>query len=206
MANAPHKDKAEAIKAMRLHALEFGMKDFSAVRLKFPDVPQGTWTRWIIEVRHLGAEAYKGQHAEVSAKIVERVQKEVGAVLPRAPSPAVVEQLGAAGDSAFDFLEMFKQIVEDSMKLRDSTLKTMPDGSIRVMNPNMLDRNVQRRLQILETYMTAKGMIYNFDTIERLYRVVLEEIGKEDSQLQGRIMLRLQELNRTHGLTTSGHF
>lgn len=206
MAKPVHKDKTAAITALRMHALEFGMKSFTVVRERFPDVSQSTWASWVNEVRRVGAETYPGQHAEVSEKIVARVQREVGAVLPRAPSPAVYEQLGRAGDIAFDFLGQFQSIVADSMLLRDATMKTLPDGTTRVMNPNMLDRNVQRRLQILETYMTAKGMIYNFDTIERLYRVVLEEIGKEDSQLQGRIMLRLQELNKTHGLTVSGHF
>ena len=130
--------------------------------------------------------------------------KKVKAHLPAAPSPAVIAAGGQDAIAAFNFFGFFNSIVRDAELSRGIAITVNEDGTEKVKNPVMLDRNLARRLNILDTYLKSVETVYNMDRIRELYDLIIEEVGKADPDVQQSVLVRLRDLDNKRGITMNG--
>lgn len=207
-----NKERKELIKkAMHEHILVDGVGDWDKLMADFPDISRPTFYRYLKEVR----EEIENQAGEISKEQLAFAQRrirrdaplpgeaveEMKIHLPVAPSPAVVAADPLAAAKAFDFFKFFDGIVQDAELAREQNIKTGPDGNSRIINPAMFDRNMQRRLHILQTYLQSIETVYNMERIRELYDLIIEEVGKADVDVQQAVLARLRNLNNKRGLT-----
>ena len=215
MAGPKKEQKAEVIAAIREHLMLEGPANWDATMARFPDVSRSTFFRYIKEVRESieGAAAEDSPGAlklaqktirtrvESTAKTQERIREH----LPVAPSPAVVAAAPQDALKAFNFFAFFDQIVRDVELSRGSAVTVNPDGTEKVKNPVLLDRNLARRLSIIETYLHSIETVYNMERIRELYDLIIEEVGKASPDLQQAVLVRLRELNNRRGITMAAN-
>ena len=214
MGGKPREDQKPAVMlAINEHLNLHGPKNWSPVQERFPDVSAATFWRWVKEAKaNIETAAGKQGNAALALKQKqirsqvelrpERVQREIRAQLPVAPSPAVI----AASSpelmrETFNFMAFFHEIVADSKLLRESTVIKDAEGNTRLRNPMMMDKSIQRRLSIMETYLHSIETIYNVERLRELYNLIITEVGKVSPDLQRVILVRLRELNNKRGLT-----
>lgn len=188
-----------------------GPQRMGELQARFTDVSRATFYRLVDKARAemedqaaaQGAGALKLAQQRIKARVdtADKVRERVKAQLPTAPSPAIVVGLGSAADDVFDFMSYFRSIVGDADLLRASLVTTDADGNAKVKNPVLLDRNIARRLDIIESWLHSQQLVYNLERIQELYRVVIEAVGQADPDTQRAILSRLRQLNKERGIT-----
>ena len=208
----PESRKREIIEAAKAHILLVGPQRWDEVQANFPEVSRATFFRLIDQARKemenqaaaQGSGALKVAQKRIKARVEapEKTQAKVKAQLPAAPSPAIVAGMGAAAEDVFDFMAYFKTIVSDADLIRQSMMVVDPaTGLTKVKNPVLLDRNISRRLDIIESWLHSQQLVFNLERIQELYRAVIEAVGQADPDTQRAILSRLRQLNKERGLT-----
>lgn len=168
-------------------------KGLSALRDKYHGVPKASWYRWIASCKELiGHVDQKTQRLTESAAIA----LEAGEHLPAAPSPAYVDQKGAAGN--MDFLQRLESLYADAEILRRFS---MDEKTGRIKLPKYLTQSVSLRQKLLETALKAMQEVWDLRRMQAFYDAVLEEIAQESPETAMRIMERLKKLNSEIGMT-----
>lgn len=211
MAGIAEARKKEIVEAVRSHLMLHGPQRMGELKNQFQDVSRATFYRLVEKARAemenqaaaQGAGALKMAQQRIKARVetTDKVQERVKAQLPTAPSPAIVTGLGSAAGDIFDFMAYFRNIVDDADLLRSSLVTTDADGKTKVKNPVMFDRNIARRLDIIESWLHSQQLVYNLERIQELYKVVIEAVGQADPDTQRAILSRLRQLNKERGLT-----
>lgn len=208
-----------SIKAeLRQHILLNGPGNWDAVRAQYPAVSRATFFRLVAEVRQAmeGEAVATGSVKEAQARIraqrrpLSQTQAELQQHLPASPSPAVIAgEAPRKVELAFDFMGYFQQIVADANAVRAKMFKRDAEGNIVhdaqgnpvVLNPVLLDRNIARRLGIIESWLKSQELIYNYERLRELYNLVIEAVGRADADTQAAIVAELRELNNKRGIT-----
>lgn len=216
MGGKPREDQKPAVMlAINEHLNLHGPKNWQPVMERFPDVSAATFWRWVKEAKasietaagKQGNAALALKQKQIRSQVElkpERVQRDIKAHLPAVPSPAVIA--GGHPDvvrETFNFMAFFHEIVADSNLLRESTIHRSEDGTVKLRNPVMMDKSLQRRLSIIETYLHSIETIYNVERLRELYNVIIEEVAKVDPNVSRVILARLRDLNNKRGLTMS---
>lgn len=210
MARLTDDQKQAVLKDIRDHMLIEGPRNWDMLMAKYPDVSRATFWRMIREVREQVESTagdspgqIRAMQKRIRARVAnpEQTTERIKAHLPVAPSPAVVAADPAGAMKAFDFFAFFDRIVKDAELSRAANVRTAEDGTERIINPAMFDRNIARRLAILETFLHSMEAVYNFERIRELYQVIVEEVGKADPDVQQAVLARLRALNDKRGLT-----
>ena len=201
MASSETKD--QAFKDIAAHLAEFGPQDWDKVRGKYRDVPDPTWWRWVKRVRDgiatgesLATARRKLSKREKSSAPDELAAK-VASNLPVAPSPDYIARNGEKGLQNIDYLEAINGLFQDSLKLREYSLNK--DGGIRI--PAFFEKSIRSRLDVLNTGASLLQQVYDLRRMEAFYQAILEEIGKESTELQHRVIARLARLNEATGFS-----
>lgn len=211
MARLTEDQKRSIMNDIREHLMIEGPRNWEDLQAKWPDVSRATFWRLVKESRermeNQAAVEGPGALRETQKRIRERVaapdqlQERIKAHLPTAPSPAVVAAAPQDAMKAFNFFAFFDQIVADAELARGANLRTNPDGTVKVINPAMFDRNISRRLTILQTYLQSVETVYNMERIRELYDLVIEAVGEVAPEVQQAVLARLRALNNKRGLT-----
>ncbi|ATI15674.1 hypothetical protein [Bordetella phage vB_BbrM_PHB04] len=212
MARLTDDQKSALIDQIREHLLIEGPRNWEGLEAKWPEVSRSTLWRLIRETRErmegqAAMSGSPGELREVQKRIRERVepaehiQERIKAHLPTAPSPAVVAASPRDVMKAFNFFAFFDRIVKDAELARGSNLRENPDGTVKVINPAMFDRNISRRLGILQTYLQSVEVIYNVERIRELYELIMDAVGEADPEVQQAVLAKLRALNNKRGLT-----
>jgi hypothetical protein len=203
--------KQEVLNAIQQHLLIEGPQNWDSLLPQFPGLVRSTLYRYIKEVREQ-IEDHAGEHGAGALRLAQKrirthveplakTQEKMKAHLPAAPSPAVIAGQDGHIEQVFDFFAFFNDIVGDSALVRAAAVTKNEDGTEKVKNPMLLDNNMRRRLGILETYLHAMHEVYNLQKIQELYRIVIDEVGKVDPDVQRAILARLRSADNQHGLT-----
>lgn len=207
----------EVIKACQEHLLLDGAKDYTSLMQKFPDVSRSTFFRLMEHARqnieagaiaHDSPEALRDAQAKIRRKVVtpETITKKIKMHLPTAPSPAIVASMDPmVSRNLFDFMAYFYRVVNDAELMRDKSVRDETDqatGDKRevLSNPVLMDNSIRRRLQIMDTYLKSMEQLYNVEKLQELFSLVIDEVGKADTNVQQAILARLRMLNDAKGL------
>lgn len=210
MARLTDDQKSALINDIREHLLIEGPRNWETLQAKWADVSRATFWRLIKETRERMESntpetpgAMRDLQKRIRARVepADQVTEKIKAHLPTAPSPAVVAAAPKDAMEAFNFFAFFDRIVQDAELARGANLRQNPDGTVKVLNPAMFDRNISRRLTILQTYLQSVETVYNMERIRELYELIVEEVGKADPEVQQAVLARLRALNNKRGLT-----
>jgi transposase-like protein len=209
MARPKEDQKPEVMQAIAAHLSIHGTSNYSELFEKFPKVSRATFFRWIKEAKDK-FEENASEHGTLALQLAqkrirsnveltpENSQRQIKAQLPVAPSPAVIAALPpAAVQQTFNFLSFFYEIVYDVKLLRDMAVKAK--------NPMLLEKVVGKRIDILDTWMKSQEFMFNLEQMEKLFTVVIEEVGKVSPEAQAAILVRLRAANSVHGFTASAN-
>lgn len=210
----PKEDKKVVVMtAINEHLNLHGPQNWDELMARFPEVSRATFFRWIKEAKEAiegQASAYGTTALKLAQKRIrssvettpERTKRELKAQLPAAPSPAVIADMPAElVENTFDFMAYFNDIVRDTQMVRDSNVRKNEDGTESLKNPVLMDRNLARRISIIQTWLQSIETVYNVERLQELYHLIIEEVGKADPDTQRAILVRLRELNSRRGLT-----
>lgn len=211
----PKETNKDAIKVVIAeHLALHGPTRWPELMAKYPETSRATFFRYIKEVREsIESAAVARPGADVKAvqkRIRSQVRtgdpdsKQLKKHIPAAPSPAVVAGGGlgvGAVDEVFNFMGMFNEIVRDANMMRAKAVTVGADGIEKLQNPMLMDRSVGRRLDLIETWLRAQDLVWNFERMQELYHAILDEVGKADPSTQQAIMARIRTLNNQRGMT-----
>jgi hypothetical protein len=205
--------KPEVMRAIHEHLHLHGPQNWSALMAQFPDVSRPTFFRWIKEAKE-SIESQASSHGTAALKLAqkrirssiettpERTERQIKAHLPVAPSPAVIADApGELVSETFDFMAYFNDIVRDAQMVRDSNVTKNEDGTERLKNPVLMDRNLARRISIIQTWLQSIETVYNIEKLQELYHLIIDEVGKVSPEVQQAILVRMRELNNRRGIT-----
>lgn len=210
----PKEDKKLAVMAaIGEHLNLHGPQNWDELMARFPDVSRATFFRWIKEAKE-DIEAQASRQGTAALKLAqqrirssvevspERTKREMKAQLPTAPSPAVIAKVpGELVEQTFDFMAYFQDIVRDANMTRNANVVKNEDGTERLKNQMMMDRNLSRRISIIQTWLQSIETVYNVERLQELYHLIIDEVGQSDPEVQQRILVRLRDLNNRRGLT-----
>lgn len=214
MASSAAESKKIILEAIREHMLMHGATEWEKVRSRFPEVSEATWWRRVADVRKALQDegVIEGSSRAVAARVggipkteARRLQK-VGEHLPATPSPAIIAGIpDQRARVTFDFLKHFQQIVADAELIREQLVKVDPDtGKTKVANLAAFDRNLARRLAIVQSWISSQELLYSYERMQELFRMVIEAVGKADSVTQAAIIAELRALNEKRGINLDG--
>lgn len=203
--------------AIHQHLSLVGPGDWDKLMNEWRDVPRSTFFRIIKEVRDeitAGAAAAESPEAlrvaqarvRAVAEPLANIQHETARHIPATPSPALIARDGMRGARNIDFIGRFESLYSDAEMQRSAAMAVDPDtGRERIKNPMMFANSVKLRCSILEAEMRALEGAFNFEGLQELYSIIIEEIGKESPELQHRILVRLRNLNNIRGMTVAAN-
>jgi hypothetical protein len=202
-----HPLRPQAEKDISEHLSLYGAKNWKPIIQKYMERGVGehtVWT-WIRAVKK--AAPPKPTLVAAKARIEEVLESDVGQHLPVAPSPAYVAKSGERGLRNLDILAELHAIQADAHMLRKHSVAEVLDpetGEVtgeRIKNPLLFEKQMQRRLNVIDTSLRAMGEVWNLRTMQDFYEVVVQEIARESPETARRIMVRLAELNARTGMT-----
>lgn len=212
------KDRKKALKlAIHEHLRIVGPADWDAFRADWSDVPRSTFYRIVAEVRdEITAGAAKSDSPEALrvaqrrvraiAEPIEKIQAETVKHIPATPSPAIIARDGMRAVRNIDFISRFEGLYNDAdMQRAHAIVVDEATGKERIRNPNLFASSIKLRCSILEAEMRALEGAFNFEGLQELYSIIIDEIGKESAELQQRILVRLRNLNNVRGMTVAAN-
>lgn len=211
MARPKETQKDEIKRAINTHLHLNGPTGWPDLMAKYPGTSRATFFRYIKEVREeIEQKAGEGGGADlkfvqkrIRAQTItpEQTKRQLKANVPMAPSPAMIVGLGRDVEDVFNFLAHFNKLVSDAELMRATSVTTNADGAEKLKNPMLFDKSFGRRLELIETWLKSQDMIWNFERMQELYFLIIEEVGKADADTQQAILSRIRTLNNQRGLT-----
>jgi len=185
---------AEITRAITEYGPEAGPK---VVRARYPDVDRSTFWRWC-DAAKAGAQAQ-------AAALIRRTVPEIPAeVLPAAPAPAIVARRPAEARRNLDFMSKMEALYADAEMMRAYSTALNPDGTERVKSPTFFGQSIKLRSDLMERWIQAMQMLFDFEQMRGFYTIIIDEIAKIDPGTSKRIMERLDALNRERGFSAAG--
>lgn len=203
-------NRSEILVEISKHLALYGPNNWPDLMAKYPDVSRATFYRYIkmvrdgIEERAVkdGGAALKFAQKRIKSNVSpERTIKKIKARLPASPSPAVIAGIGSVAEPVFNFFAYFNSLVADQELVRDAAMAKNTDGTEKLRNPVMMDRNNARKLQIIETWLHSQELVWSYEKLQELYRLVIDEVGKASPDVQQNILVRLRALDNKRGIT-----
>lgn len=211
------KDEKEQVQqAIREHLNTVGSQQWEAVFKRFPDVPVATMWRWIAACKKgmPGLAEVVTAKAKITQKIrstkrrtarheeaIEAGEEQFYRQLPAAPSPAAIARSGEQAMQAIDFAAEVHALYADTMMLRAHSVRLEEDGTERIKNPVLFERQIARRTALIDTTIKTLQELWDLRTMQGFYETIIDEIGKESPDAQRRILERLRVLNANTGMT-----
>jgi len=213
MAKLTPERKDELRAAIHRHLQVVGPKNWDALITKFPEISPATFHRTVRDVRD-EITSSAAQDSPEALRIAQRritqagtdlpaMHIETGKHIPCTPSPAIIAGLGNDGIKHINLLSKINQVFEDGEMLREFSMGRDPEGREKIKNPVFFAKSAKLRLETAAGYLAALAQVFNFDRIQELYDIVLDEIGKASPEVQHAILLRLKAANNMHGMTVS---
>lgn len=185
-------------------------KDFAAdgkvnlpdIYAAFPEIGRGAiwnWHKRVIEQAPTNKEIKAAYNA-----IEDRLANGVAEHLPLV-SPGSVAKGGETALKQIDYAHELKRLWGDADKLRSFAIKVdenEPDG-YKIKNPVQFEKSMRVRMGLVESGLKLLQEVWDMRTMQMFYELIVDEIGKEDIEVQKRIIVRLAELNSRHGMTMS---
>lgn len=203
-----HPLRAEAVAWIRNHLFVNGEKDLRPIYERYEKgqgIAHHTVWGWIRQVKSAGPG--KPELTAAVARIDEVLSDEnIGKHLPVAPSPNYIARSGERGLRNLDILAELHNVQSDAMMLRAHSVKIESDPETgeereKIKNPLLFEKQMQRRLNVIDTTLKAMGEVWNLRTMQAFYETVVEEIQAESPETARRIMQRLAALNARKGMT-----
>lgn len=211
MARPKETQKDDIKLAINTHLHLHGPTGWPELMAKYPATSRATFFRYIKEVREeIERKAGEGNGADlklmqkrIRAQTVtpEQTRRQLKANVPASPSPAVILGLGSDVGEVFNFLAHFNSLLRDADMMRSASVRIDGNGAEALKNPNLMDRSMGRRLELIETWLKSQDMIWNIEKMQELYFMIIEEVGKVDADTQQAILARIRTLNNKRGLT-----
>jgi hypothetical protein len=104
--------------------------------------------------------------------------------------PTTQDLIQAGGQQYIDVLPRWHTMWADAMLLRNHAV----DAEGRLLDPDLLQRSVQRRQQLLESISSITVSLFNIRQIQDFWDTVVEEITEVDRETAKRIIERLENL------------
>jgi len=193
--------KLQAVSDIQQHLKNVGSKDWAKLRVKYKDVPEPTFFRWVKAIKE-GKLTTKKQ-VKSHQKQIEREMKSgkrVAKALPVAPPPSYISKTEGEennGTDLVDFMTQYEFLYNDAVMLRDASFNA--DGKLR--NARTFGDSVKLRTSLLDTKLKALKEIWDLQQMQKFYEVVLFEIRQENPETVKRIIKRLREANALHGMS-----
>lgn len=207
---------AEIHEHLRVH----GSRNWKGIIQKYVElgVSDATMWQWIRRAKQIDASkpALVAAKARIAEALAEEpalpltpeqaaVAAEAGRQLPVAPSPAYIAKSGEHGMRNFDMIRELEAIYSDALALRTYAIKVEQDAEgqpvEKIRNAMVFERQMLRRLNVLDTTLKAMGEVWNLRQMQDFYEVVVQEIARESPETARRIMTRLSELNDRRGMS-----
>lgn len=144
--------------------------------------------------------------AEALSLATERARLAAQQNIPAAPSPAYMMRAGAKASQNIDFLAGVSGIWEDAERLREHAMAPDPDSADgkRIDDPKAFDASIRRRIEVMESALHVMREIWDLEYQKRFYEGISDIIVGELApvpEIQERVIVRLEELNRSRGMT-----
>lgn len=205
--------KAQIKLAISQHLRLHGPTGWDDLRAKYPEVSRATFYRYIKDVKEeMESAASERGTAELrtmqkrinrQTRTPEVTQRKIKAHVPVSPSPAAIVGLGGGAEDVFNFMAHFNQLLGDTQMMRRASLTVTPEGEEKLKNPMLLDKSIGRRVDLIETWLRSQDMIWNFERMQELYHLIIDEVGKADPDTQQAILARIRALDNQRGLTVN---
>ena len=191
----PNRDKVLA--AIREQIETNGQETVHDAWQRFPDIPRGTWYRYVNRVlEELGLRAPKHNPSAVAKKHASGRSKAKPQTKPPATrhraAPPSKRQKALTLDQTVELTmqqrwELLYRQAEDLMRsaLRD-------DGSIK--NPVVFAQSIKTRRELMNTAISVLQEIWNVEKLQRFYDAILVELREADAELAHRVVNRLERL------------
>lgn len=129
-----------------------------------------------------------------------------GELLPHPPPPSALVADGPKVQQALDFMEHFRQMLDDAALARADALATDADGNtvIRPLRAGDFMTTIKLRSDLWERAIKAMGTVYDLQRAQEFRDIIIEEIGRASPDVAAAILERLQEANSRHGITMTG--
>lgn len=189
MAAKKNEKRDEVFQALReaigKYGLEAGPK---LVREAYPDVPNGTWYRWLREI--------SASPKEVAVQKARKAARN----LPAAPPPEYIAEKPAEARRNIDFMSRLENLYSDAEMLREFSVTKTEDGE-KIRVPLFFEKSIRLRADLLDSALQALAQVWDLQRMQRLHDLILQEIGKADPETQKRITAALKELDDKVGIT-----
>ena len=196
---ASKKIKLQAVNDIQQHLQDVGSKDWADLRVKYKDVPEATFYRWVKAIK-LGKLTTKKTVVAAKKEIEKKIKngQRVAKVLPAAPSPDyIAKSQSKNGLDMVAFLTQYESLYEDTLMLRESSFTK--EGKLR--NMRTFSESVKLRTSLLDTKLKAMKEIWDLQQMQKFYEIVLLEIQQESPETVKRIIKRLRDANALHGMS-----
>jgi len=131
------------------------------------------------------------RQAEARAKGVEHI----AAQIPAAPPPSFIARNGVKQLERLDIFEELTVLFNDARLLRQSAIRTLPNGGETVANPRTFDRSISRRLEILATSIATQKELWDLQRMEAFYTTIIDTIAEAAPDVAKEIQRRLASMN-----------
>ena len=197
--------------AISQHLNLHGPNNWDELRAKFPDVSRATFFRYVKDIKEdmearasdIGTAELRAMQKRIRSKTAtpDTTKRTLKANVPVSPSPAAIVGLGSGAEEVFNFMAHFNQLLADTQMLRAASVAITPEGQEKLKNPMLMDKSIGRRVDLIETWLRSQDMIWNFERMQQLYQVIIEEVGRADPDTQQAILARIRTLNNRTGMT-----
>lgn len=210
--------KQEVLKAIKNHLAEFGAKNYRPLLDACCDVPERTVWRWISAVKNDPPShdeifaAHEALLARTTAAAVSEIPPpppRIGAGEVTPPPPVTVATVGVKESfRKLDFAEEIRRLYADAEMLRAHAVKAATDAQTgevteKIRDASTFEKSIKARAGLIETSLKVLEELWNAQRAQQFYRIIVEEIGKNDLDTQKRILQRLRIVNERHGMTIS---
>lgn len=205
MTKSVHKE--QCVQEMRLQFAETGRIDMTGIIKKFPDVEPSTLWSWSRKVRNgepLISELHSA-HDAMDGRIKAGAQG-VEQVIPYV-APAIIAMGGERALQQIDYASEMALLWSDVHKLREFAMSILRDpqgaatGEFKIKSPQIFERSIRTRMDLVESGLKIMGELWDMRRLQMYFRLIVDEVGKEAPDVQVRILNRLEELNKRHGMT-----
>jgi hypothetical protein len=137
----------------------------------------------------------------VLAGAISKAKRALSPYLPAPVSPGYFVRGGVEAVRNVDFLCTVASLHRDIDMIRDWSRTVDDAGNERIKNPNFFVQAVKLRMELQRVQVATAEKVYEMQQSREYWDTVIEEIGKESSECQHRIVQRIAALNARRGMT-----